>query len=645
MGTTTKVAVRALAASTAVFLLATCTQDRDPLEPGVRATPPQTAGADVRVARVLEPGELGLPNPAGLAFSPRDGTLLVVTRTPGTPPSSTTDIELVTLFEDRAGTVRIAAGVPDPVNMTFDDNANRLLIFDSSKNELIEISARADGRLDPQTLQRIDARGLGLEDPQGLTVDPASGRLFILDAAGPRIVSVEPQAKLDFASPLASEIDLARSGLSDLRGLAFDPSSGHLHVLDPSTQALYELTETGDIVATRDLSEFAFRNTQGMVFGPSGDTTDDPSEMSLYLADSGVGRGTGSSFAESGRITELSFDEPVAVRAGLFASDVATLVRTTNTANFSPPSPDAAGITYLSFANHLLISDSEVNEMPIFEDVNLFQVTLSGSLQEVGNSLTFDNKEPTGVAYNPANQHVFISKDDGDAVYEVDRGPDGIYGTTDDIVTSFSTSTYSSDAEGVAYDAANGILFIVDGVDAEVYAVSPGSNGLFDGEPPTGDDVVTHFDTQALGLTDPEGIAYDSDFGHLYIVGKPTELVAHVTTTGQLLRMIDISAANAVKPAGLAYGPSSVSPGQMSLYIVDRGVDNNSDPDENDGKMYEVALPLWSGNVLPSVTITQPPTLTTFTEGDLVTFQGNATDFEDGNITGNLTWTSNRDGQ
>jgi hypothetical protein len=236
-----------------------------------------------------------------------------VTRRPGTPPGSATDIELVTLFEERAGTVPIAAGVTDPVNMAFDGHANRLLIFDSSKSELIEILARADGRLDPQTLQRIDARGLGVEDPQGLTVDPASGRLFILDAAGPRIVSVEPQAQLDFASPLVSEIDLARSGLSDLRGLAFDPSSGHLHALDSSAQALYELTETGQVVATRDLSEFDFRNTQGMTFGPSGDNTDDPSEMSLYLADSGVGGGTGSSFAESGRITELSFDQPVAV--------------------------------------------------------------------------------------------------------------------------------------------------------------------------------------------------------------------------------------------------------------------------------------------------------------------------------------------
>jgi hypothetical protein len=68
MSTTTKVALRAVSASAAVIFLATCAQERDPFEPDVRANLPQTAAADVRVARVIEPGQLGVANPAGLAF-------------------------------------------------------------------------------------------------------------------------------------------------------------------------------------------------------------------------------------------------------------------------------------------------------------------------------------------------------------------------------------------------------------------------------------------------------------------------------------------------------------------------------------------------------------------------------------------------
>jgi len=323
MGTTTKVAFRTLSASALVVFFAACTQEQQPLEPDARANRPQTADMTVHVARVIEPGEFGLANPAGLAFSPSAGTLLLVTRTPGMPPGSVTDIELITLAEDRAGTVRIAAALTDPLNLTFDGNANRLLIFQSSNNQLIEITARPDGSLDPQTLRRIDARSFGLQNPQGLTVDPVSGRLFILDAAGPRIVRVEPDPQLGFERPIISEIDLARSGLSDLRGLAFDPTDGHLHVLDPAAQALYELSETGQILASHDLSEFDFRNPQGMTFGPSGDTTDDPSEMSLYIADSGVGGGAAFSDAHCGSDTMFSVPIPALSTMGPYMNATA----------------------------------------------------------------------------------------------------------------------------------------------------------------------------------------------------------------------------------------------------------------------------------------------------------------------------------
>ena len=66
-----------------------------------------------------------------------------------------------------------------------------------------------------------------------------------------------------------------------------------------------------------------------------------------------------------------------------------------------------------------------------------------------------------------------------------------------------------------------------------------------------------------------------------------------VTPTGQLLGTLDISAANAHKPAGLALAPSSDDPSQTSLYIVDRGADNDSNPNENDGKIYEFHLNDW----------------------------------------------------
>ena len=638
-----KAALYLLGASAAVVLSTTCgVESSAPID---TVDPEQTAGAaaPVDVARIIKPRKLGLANPAGLAFSPRAGTFLLITRAPGTPATTSTGVELLTLAASRAGTVRIPAEVSDPVNLTFDARANRLLILQAAHHQLIEIQAGPDGSLEPEALTRIDVRSFGLDNPQGVTVDPATGRLFILDAAGPRIVVVTPHAQLGFAGASLDEIDLASTGWTGLRGLAFDPTNEHLHVLEPEAHALHELNEAGTLVATRDLSAFTLRNPQGMTFAPSGDATDDPAEQSLYVADGGLGGAAGpgakGGFAETGHITELSLIEVTAAPAAVTAG---SLLRTVLTSQFSPASPDPSGIDYVAHLGRLVIGDGEVDEMSIYRGANMFEMSLTGGLVRSWTSTSFSD-EPVGVAYNPANRYLFLSDDTGTrSVYQLNPGADGLYGTAGDVVTSLRTADFgSSDPEGVAYGAP--YLFVVDGVNAQVYRVSPGGNGVFDGVSPQGDDQVTSFDTERLGLTDPEGIAYDSDYGHLYLVGKPADLVFQVTTTGTLIGTIDISAANARKPAGLAYVPNSVIPGGR-LWIVDRGVDNDSNPNENDGKAYEFSLPSSGGNAIPTVTITGPANGATFSEGAAITFSGTASDVEDGNLTSSLTWTSSVNG-
>ncbi|TGW07390.1 hypothetical protein EN788_37050, partial [Mesorhizobium sp. M2D.F.Ca.ET.145.01.1.1] len=60
------------------------------------------------------------------------------------------------------------------------------------------------------------------------------------------------------------------------------------------------------------------------------------------------------------------------------------------------------------------------------------------------------------------------------------------------------------------------------------------------------------------------------------------------------LGTLDIAGAHAHKPSGIALAPSSDDPSHhMSLYIVDRGLDNDPYPTENDGKIYEFQLNGW----------------------------------------------------
>ena len=102
---------------------------------------------------------------------------------------------------------------------------------------------------------------------------------------------VEPRADGSLDAATVSTVDLRSLGTRGARGLAFDASTGHLHLR--RGQALHELT-TAEVVATRDLSGVGLASPEGMVIAPSSDQTDAPDETSVYMADSG------------GRIVELS---------------------------------------------------------------------------------------------------------------------------------------------------------------------------------------------------------------------------------------------------------------------------------------------------------------------------------------------------
>ncbi len=591
-------------------------------ESQAQVNPPYVA--DVRS---LEAEQTGASNPAGLAYAFNSNTFHVLEgRQFG--QAQPADIQVISLtgFGDWKGSAHIAAGLVDPINVASDEWFNRLLLFNSAAGKLIEIPLNADGSLDGKTVVYHDVMHLGLQDPKGMAVDATSGTLFVLDASGPELVRVEPETSGGFDRAQVASAILQVKGMSDARGLALDPTTGHLHILSASEQILYELTQTGEIVAERNLTEFELRNPQAMVFAPSGDLTDEQARMNLYIADSGLAlagqagdeatleEGPLTAGALKGRIVEFAFAEPARPNQSVFATSL-VLVQTIDTSQFDPPSPDPSGLVYLPQRGTLLIADGEVNEMPqYFTGDNLFESSLSGNLVDTLTSTAYSD-EPVGADINPNNNHLFISDDTGTrGVYEVDPGPDGLYDTADDSVSFFKSADFgSSDPEGIAYATdGSGALFVMDGVNREVYRVDPGANGIFDGVPPTGDDQVTNFDTLGFGLDDPEGIAFNPHTGNLYGIGIPANTLFEFTTTGTLVQAIDVSTANAKKPAGITLAPGSQEPGVVNIYIAARGVDNDSDPDENDGKVYEMALgePIGTATPTPSPGPTATPTQT-----------------------------------
>ncbi len=611
---------------------------------GYSTTTAQSAAVFVKDVRAFDADSIGTLNPVGLAFSPVANEFLVLEAvSSGGTPSAKSDFIRIAPGEERRGFVSVAASINDPINMTFDSKFQRLLFLRSAHSNLFELAVDSQGLLLAGTLKPHNANKLGIQDPQGMVTDPANGDLFILNGTGPQLLHIVPDAQGGFADAVVTEVDLGHTGLVSPRGLALDPTSGHLYILNSVLQELFEVTKTGQVVAIHTLTgtDLNINNPQGMVFAPSGDTTDDPAKLNLYLADSAqTGNLSGmqsenvdavgaeqtvesaealeavQTATDSGQLVELAFAPVVAAVA---ADTTANWVQTIDTFSWSPPSPDPSGVAFIPAFNTLLVSDGEVNEMPIYSGINVFESTLSGTFIPSGSftTLDFGNNEPTGISIDPTTEHLFISRDTPPKeVFEIDPGTDHEYNTIDDTVTSVVTADFgSTDPEGVTFATGLGVLFIADGLNNEVYQLGPGPNGVFDGTNSPGDDqVIGQFDTASLGMDDPEGIVYNPTSGNLYLGGKTSNIgsrnfdtLLEVSSSGSLIQTIDVSAVNPdniypkQKLSGLAIGPCSNNPNRDCIYISDRGEDNNNDPNENDGRVYEVSLPVSPGNQPPSV--------------------------------------------
>ncbi len=537
----------------------------------VAAAPPGTElpvpGRPVVAIRSISTAQHGLDSPAAVTYR-TDTDALVVSGDGRYLELNATD--------DLYRQATLPPGV-DPATLTFDSTASAVAaIDDTGVVHLSQGPAAFTLEATPVLTVPFAAAGAASYDTEGT--------LYVIDRPGEVLTAIEPDGT-------RSDIELGGALPGSAAGLAHHPVDNQLYLSSTDGRTMIRLTTAGVVTARYDLSQVGLITPGGMALGPSSDATDAADDLSLYIADG------------SGVIVETSPD-PAVADAGFAAEAVigSSLIRTYDLSAESPPSPDTAGVTWLPDRGLLMASDSEVNEMPIYAGRNLFAITpSSGSVGNQGVTTVGFSNEPTGLGYNPADQHLFVSDDDANEIFEVNAGPDGRYGNGDDSVTHFDTANLGSqDSEDVAYG--QNTLYVIDGVNREVYVIEPGPNGMFDGIPGSGgDDVFTQFDVQVFGAGDPEGITYRPSTGTLLVVDHKTDLVFELTTSGNLINTIDITAANSIVAAGIEVAPASDGTGAEHLYIVDRGIDNDTDSDENDGRMYEMDGLDPGGNLPPTV--------------------------------------------
>ena len=259
---------------------------------------------------------------------------------------------------------------------------------------------------------------------------------------------------------------------------------------------------------------------------------------------------------------------------------------------WDPFSPDPSGIAYAGSIGKLVVVDGEVEETGVnnypYEGINVWHVDpVSGAGDGILDTTagTPSNKEPVGAAWDPVRDELYVSKDGSSStVWAYTRSGNTWTLRNSRPVTGFGVG----DAEGLAFG--NGHLYIADGINKEVWVIGPGGDGVV----ATSDDVlVNRFDTAAVGISDPEGVGIDHNTGNVWVLShKDGEGMAEFLPDGTLVSTthFDFPTDN---PGGLDIAPTSStgdSPAAMSAWIAQRGVDNNSDPNEKDGKILEVSI-------------------------------------------------------
>jgi hypothetical protein len=290
----------------------------------------------------------------------------------------------------------------------------------------------------------------------------------------------------------------------------------------------------------------------------------------------------------------------------IYAEGVASAVESINQVNYfdtgydangnplTVPSTDPAGVLYDSSTGNLLIADSEINEIPEVwdnEPYNIFETDLVAS-QLVGKyditptpSGILKNKEPTGIAYCGSDGHYYVSNDDSKMIYRYSF----VSGTGFTLTDTTSTEAETTDPEGITCDSSTGRIFVIGGKDINIVVYRYGSNGFVL-------DKVIDLNTTAgtaSGIpSDPEGIAFDDVSGHLFVMSNDDDAIFEYTDDGVFLAKFDIGGFSPApkQPQGLAIGPSSVNSGTQSFYIADAMVDNDYDPDERDGRIFEAEI-------------------------------------------------------
>lgn len=264
--------------------------------------PRRLLAADISLVRYFDTWDgstIKSTDPAGLAYHPGSRSLYIADSEINEMPEY---FEGHNIFEVSLNGETLHRGIAsnnsEPTGITYNefdgffyvtnDNTRSIYRYDSALNSPLAVV---------DTSQAVASA----VDPEGITSDPATGRLYVVDgrSGGMQVLVYNSSLEFQYRFSIAGQ-------MQDGEGIAFDSSSGHLFIVSDPDRGAFEYTLDGTFLRKYDLShiEPGVVAPQGLVFAPTSDPADDPSKMALYIADGMVDN------HPDGRIFETLLNRP-----------------------------------------------------------------------------------------------------------------------------------------------------------------------------------------------------------------------------------------------------------------------------------------------------------------------------------------------
>ena len=155
-------------------------------------------------------------------------------------------------------------GIRSPSGAAWSAQENRLYVVDRVAQMLFAISPGADGTYGTadDSVASLSTLPYGSGAPRGVTLDRAAGRVGWGDEESPRVVWVTT------GLAYVGTVDLGPAGVTALRGVDRDPTSGHLFITDPSAGIL-TTTSSGGLIQALPLSGSGIGDPGGAGLSPA----------------------------------------------------------------------------------------------------------------------------------------------------------------------------------------------------------------------------------------------------------------------------------------------------------------------------------------------------------------------------------------